>query len=180
MSRISTPAVDTATGATAALFARIKKAAGRVPNTFAAIGALQPAALGAILDADAVLAAGSLDKQDVETVKLAVSAATGCDYCVAAHSLLSKLAGLSADAIRKIREGEPTGNAKRDALAVFARTLVMTSGTLGAEEVTAIKAAGYTDRQLVEISLAVALTIFTNVFNRINDTEVDFAIASVN
>lgn len=62
MSRIATPAVDSATGATAALFARIKKAAGKVPNTFAAIGALQPAALGAVLDADAELAAGSLSK----------------------------------------------------------------------------------------------------------------------
>src|SRR5258708_27554565 len=168
MSRIATPAVDSATGATTALFARIKKAAGKVPNTFAAIGALQPAALGAVLDADAVLAAGSLTKQDNETVKLAVSAATGCDYCVAAHSLLLKLAGLAPDAIRAVREGKPTGDAKRDALAAFARSLVTTSGTLTDAQVAAIRAAGYSDQQLVEISLAVALTIFTNVFNRIN------------
>lgn len=45
MPRIATPAIDQATGATAALFARIKQAAGKVPNTFAAIGALEPAAL---------------------------------------------------------------------------------------------------------------------------------------
>lgn len=30
------------------------------------------------------------------------------------------------------------------------------------------------DAQLVEISLAFATTVFTNVFNRINDTDVDF------
>ncbi len=30
------------------------------------------------------------------------------------------------------------------------------------------------DAQLVEISLAFATTVFTNVFNRINDTEIDF------
>ena len=174
MSRISAPAVATATGATAELFARIKKMAGSVPNTFAAIGSLQPAALGAMLDAEAVLAAGSLSKQDAETVKLAVSAATGCDYCVAAHSVLSKLAGLSADAIRKIREGQSTGDAKRDALVSFARTLVTTGGTLSDAQFAAIKTAGYTDQQLVEISLAIALTIFTNVFNRINDTDIDF------
>jgi len=133
MSRISTPAVAAATGATAELFSRIKKMAGSVPNTFAAIGSLQPAALGAMLDAEAVLAAGSLSKQDVETVKLIVSAATGCDYCVAAHSLLGKLAGLRPDAIRKIRAGEPTGDGKRDALAILVRTLVATSGTISDE-----------------------------------------------
>jgi hypothetical protein len=38
----------------------------------------------------------------------------------------------------------------------------------------AIKAAGYSDAQLVEISLAFATTVFTNVFNRINDTGIDF------
>ena len=108
MSRISIPAVGKAASATAEVYARVKKAAGSVPNTFAAIGGLQPAALDAILDAEAVLSAGSLGKQDVETVKLVVSAATGCDYCLAAHSLLGKLAGLPPDVIRKIRAGQPT------------------------------------------------------------------------
>jgi uncharacterized peroxidase-related enzyme len=174
VSRIPTPALDTATGATAELYARIKKAAGSVPNTFAAIGALQPAALNAVLDAEAVLAAGSLSKKDLETIRLTVSVATGCDYCTAAHSLLGKLAGLSGDAVRQLREGRPTGDAKRDALASFVRTLVTTSGEISDGQFAAIKAAGYTDQQLVEISLAVALIIFTNVFNRINDTDVDF------
>jgi hypothetical protein len=63
MSRISIPTIDQAAGATAEVYARIKKAAGSVPNTYAAMGARQPAALGAILDAEAVLAAGSLGKQ---------------------------------------------------------------------------------------------------------------------
>jgi hypothetical protein len=49
-----------------------------------------------------------------------------------------------------------------------------TSGTVSDEEFAAIKAAGYSDAQLVEISLAFATTVFTNVFNRINDTEIDF------
>jgi uncharacterized peroxidase-related enzyme len=174
MSRISTPAVDSATGATTALFARIRKAAGKVPNLYAAIGALQPAALNAILDAEAVLAAGSLPQQDIEAVKLAVSAATGCDYCLAAHSLLAKLAGLPPDAIRKIRAGEPTDNAKRDLLTSLVRTLVTSSGTISDEQYATIKAVGYSDQQLVEISLAVGLIMFTNTFNRINDTDVDF------
>jgi alkylhydroperoxidase family enzyme len=38
----------------------------------------------------------------------------------------------------------------------------------------AIKAAGYSDAQLVEISMAFATTVFANVINRINDTEIDF------
>ena len=45
---------------------------------------------------------------------------------------------------------------------------------LPARAFAAIKAAGYSDAQLVEVSLAFATTVFTNVFNRINDTEIDF------
>jgi uncharacterized peroxidase-related enzyme len=174
MSRINTPAVETATGATAELFAQIKKAAGSVPNTFAAIGAHGPAALKAILQADSVLAASTLSRRDQETIKLIVSGVAGCDYCVAAHSLLGKIAGLKPDVLKQIRDGDATGDAKRDALIRFVRNLAQSSGTISDEEFAAIKAAGYTDAELVDISLAFAVTVFTNVFNRINDTDVDF------
>jgi len=174
MSRIHTPALETATGATAEVYAQIRKAIGQVPNTFAAIGAHGPAALKTILQADAVLAAGSLSKQDQETIKLAVSEAAGCDYCVAAHSLLGKLAGLAPEVLKHIRDGRPTGDARRDALVRFVRLLARTSGTITDDEFAAIRAAGYSDAQLVDISLAIAVTSFTNIFNRINDTAIDF------
>jgi len=178
MSRINTPAVETATGATAEVYAQIKKAAGKVPNTFAAIGALAPAALNAVLAADGVLAAGSLSKQDQETIKLLVSEIAGCDYCVAAHSLLGKSTGLKPETRKRIRSGESTGDARRDALTRFVRTLQETRGTISQEAYSAIKAEGYTDAQLVEIALAIVIVSFTNLFNRVNDTDVDFPRAA--
>ncbi|SRR5258705_1820376 len=174
MSRVSKPAPEAVTGVTAELYAEIRKAAGKVPNAYAAIGALKPAALKAILQADALLATGSLSKQDQETIKLTVSAVAGCDYCVAAHSSVGKLVGLAPEVLRRIRSGEPTGDAKRDALVHLVRTLVQTRGTISNEEFAAIKAAGYTDTELVDISLAIAVITFTNSFNRINDTMIDF------
>jgi uncharacterized peroxidase-related enzyme len=177
MTRIATPAIDTATGATAEVYAQIKKAAGAVPNTFATIGAHGPAALKAVLAADGTLSAGSLSKQDQETIKLLVSEVAGCDYCVAAHTMLGKMTGLSRETMKQIRTFKPTGDAKRDALVRFVRVLQQTSGTILRSEFEAIKAAGYTDQQIVEISLAIAVTVFTNVFNRINDTAVDFPAA---
>jgi uncharacterized peroxidase-related enzyme len=178
MSRLPVPAIESATGQSAEIYAQLKKAIGGVPNTYAAIGAHAPAALKAVLAADAVLAAGSLTKRDQETIKVVISEVAGCDYCVAAHSHLGKLAGLKPDVLKQVREGHPTGDATRDALVRFVRTLAQTSGTVSDEAFAAIKAAGYSDAQLVEISLAFATTAFTNVFNRINDTEVDFPSAA--
>src|SRR3984893_11549216 len=167
MSRLSVPYLESDTSASGQIYAQIKKAIGSVPNTFAAIAAHGPAALKSVLAADAVLAAGQL-------IKRVLSAAGGGDYCVSAHDHLAKLAGVKPEVLKQIREGQPSGDAKRDALVGFVRKLAQSSGTVSDEDFAAIKAAGYSDAQLVEISLAFATTVFTNVFNRINDTEIDF------
>jgi uncharacterized peroxidase-related enzyme len=174
MSRLTTINPADATGAAAELFANIKKAAGKVPNAYATIGTHSPDTLGAVLALDAVLAKSTLSKSDVETVKLAVSEVAGCDYCVAAHTLVGKFAGLSQDTMKQVRAGAPTGDAQRDALVHFVRTLVGTSGTLPAAELDAVRAAGYTERQVIEISLAIAAITLTNLVNRVNDTTLDF------
>jgi AhpD family alkylhydroperoxidase len=175
MARIAIPAIESATGATADIYAQVKKiAGGRVPNTYAALGHLVPASLAAVLNTQGALASGSLGQQDLQAIKLLVAAKAGCDVCVAAHSFVGKMAGLPADALRAVRAGQATGDAKRDALMRFVSHLQTTSGTIGQDEFNAIRAAGYTDIQLAEISLAIALAIFTSTFNRINGTDVDF------
>jgi uncharacterized peroxidase-related enzyme len=121
-----------------------------------------------------VLAAGTLGKRDQEVIKPVISGAADCDYCVAAHNYLAEFAGVKPDALKQIRVGQPTGDVKRDALVRFVHKLAQSSGTVSDEDFAAIKAAGYSDAQLVEISLAFATTVFSNVFNRISDTEIDF------
>jgi uncharacterized peroxidase-related enzyme len=174
MSRLSVPNLESDNGPSGQIYAQIKRAIGSVPNTFAAIAAHGPAALKSVLFADATLAAGTLTKRDQEVIKLVISGVAGCEYCVAAHSHLARLAGVKAEVLKQIREGQPSGDARRDALVGFVRKLAQSSGTVSDEDFAAIKAAGYSDAQLVEISLAFATTVFTNVFNRINDTEIDF------
>ncbi|WP_186101930.1 carboxymuconolactone decarboxylase family protein [Burkholderia gladioli] len=174
MSRLSTIAVADATGSTAELFTKIRKAVGKVPNAYATIGTHHPEALAAMLGIDAILAGGTLSKAEIETIKLAVSENAGCDYCIAAHTLAGKFAGLSPEAMRQIRAGEPTGDVKRDALVTYVRSVVSTRGTVPAEQLDHFIAAGFTERQVIEVSLAIASITFTNLVNRANDTTLDF------
>lgn len=174
MSRLSIVNPADATGAAAEIFAKIKKAVGRVPNAYATVGTHSPATLAAVLGADQVLAAGSLAKADVEAIKLAVSEIAGCDYCVAAHTLMGKLAGLSPEAMKQVRAGSATGDAKRDALVRFVRLLVSTRGTVAQADLDAVRAAGYSEQQVIETMLAIAAITFTNLVNRVNDTTLDF------
>lgn len=174
MTRLNTIRPETATGAAAEVFAKIKKAAGKVPNAYATIGTHSAEALSAALAFDATVAASTLGKPDIEVIKLVVSEHAGCDYCVAAHTLMGKLAGLSGEQMKQVRSGVASGDATRDALVTYVRTLVGTRGTVPAEAVATICAAGYTERQIIEINLAIASITFTNLVNRVNDTTLDF------
>lgn len=174
MARFIAVSEDQSIGATAEVYASIKQALGKVPNAYATLATMAPEALKAMLLADKVLATGPLSKPDQETVKLVISELAGCDYCVAAHSMVGKMVGLSPDALIKIRRGDLTGDAKRDVLVRFVRTLVLKPGTLPENEVQELQSAGYNGEQIVHIGLAISVITFTNAFNRINDTIVDF------
>jgi hypothetical protein len=103
-------------------------------------------------------------------IKKAIGSVPNTFAAIATHGP----AAVKPEALKQIRDGQPTGDAKSDALVGFVRKLAQSSGTVSDDDFAAIKAAGYSDAQLVEISLAFATTVFTNVFNRINDTEIDF------
>lgn len=177
MSRLATQDVATATGPAATLFANIKRAVGKVPNAYAVVGSNSPLALETVLGMDAALGKSSLSPRDVEAVKLAVSETVGCDYCLAAHTMISKKIGIPADAILGLRHGQPSGDARLDAIARFARLLVSTSGTVPVEAVDAVKQAGLSDQEIVDVLLAISTITFTNLVNRVNDTTLDFPAA---
>ncbi|MCA9170662.1 MAG: carboxymuconolactone decarboxylase family protein, partial [Planctomycetales bacterium] len=150
----------------------IKGKLGMVPNMMRAIGN-SPAALNAYLQFSGGLASGSLTTQQREQIALAVGEANQCEYCLAAHSALGKMAGLSADQLRDARLGmsvDPTS----DALLRFARKLVKERGRVTNDDVRELRDHGFTDSELTEVVANVALNIFTNYFNHVAETDVDF------
>ncbi|SDC98837.1 uncharacterized peroxidase-related enzyme [Cupriavidus sp. YR651] len=172
--RLHTIAIEDATGQTAELFGAIRKAVGKVPNAYATIGSNAPAVLAQALQTGQVLKSGTLSARELEAINLSVSQATQCDYCLAAHTLMAKGAGYTTEQTRQLRQGNYPEDAKIDALTRFAVELVTTRGTLPASSVDGLKAAGYTDRQVVEAVQAISAILFTNMINRVNDTTLDF------
>ncbi len=85
MARLQIIALSEATGRMAELFGAVKKATGKVPNSYVGIGGNSPVALEAVLNLEASLKKSSLSPVDIEVIKLVVSHTTGCDYCLAAH-----------------------------------------------------------------------------------------------
>ena len=172
MSRFTQIAPETATGNTKELLDAVKSKLGLVPNMVRAM-ANSPAALKAYLQFSGALAAGSLSAKSREQIALAVGQVNQCDYCVSAHSALGKMAGLTVDQILASRKGT-AADGKTDALLHFSRKLVETRGRVSDGDVDAVREAGFTDGEIAEAVAGVALNIYTNYFNHVADTDIDF------
>ena len=131
MTRLHTLAYDQVDQETSELFATIKRSIGKLPNVYATIGSNSPAVLAHVLGTGATLAKSSLNKREQEAINLAVSEATGCDYCVAAHTMTGKMAGYTVEQTRELRSGSFAEDARIDALVKFALHLVQQRVMLG-------------------------------------------------
>ena len=175
MSRLTTHNPIDATGDLATTYTGIKRAMGKVPNVYATLGSNAPALLSQVLQLNASLQKeATFSRQELEAINLAVSEHSGCDYCLAAHTLGAKAAGYTLAQTRQLRQGRYPDDARIDALLQFALRLVRTRGTLPADALEAVRAAGFDDRQTVEAIGAVSAILFTNMLNRANDTTLDF------
>lgn len=161
-----------ATGKAKELLDAVNKKIGMTPNMTRTM-AQSPAVLEAYLNFSGALAGGSLNAKVREQIALAVAEANSCEYCLSAHSAIGKMVGLSEDDINHSRQSA-SGDAKTDAALKFARAIVLERGEVSNAEVQQIRAAGYTEGEVAEIIANVSLNIFTNYFNHIAGTVVDF------
>jgi uncharacterized peroxidase-related enzyme len=176
MSRIATPAtVADAPAASQPLLDAVKKKLGVVPNLYRMV-ATSPAALEGYLGMSGALAKGELPAQTRERIALAVGEINGCSYCLSAHTYLAKnLAKLDDAEIAANRSGA-SNDIKADAAVRFAAKVTEQRGRVSSEDVAAVKAAGYSDAQIIEIVQHVALNTWSNYINEVALTEIDFPV----
>ncbi len=172
MTRIPALVPDTATGKSKTLLDAVQKKLGRVPNLMRTL-ANAPAALDGYLAFSGALAAGALDAKVREQIALTVAEANLCDYCLAAHTAIGGMVGLSTDDVAKARQATAT-NAKTQAILKLARSIVVNRGDLTDNDLAAARAAGISDGEILETTANVALNILTNYVNHIAETVIDF------
>lgn len=113
-----------------------------------------------------------------EVVFLAISRENGCNYCVAAHSFIAdKMSGVPTTVTNAIRDGAPIPDTKLGALHDFARLMVEQRGLPTKTQVAAFVAVGYSEKQVLEIVLAIAVKTLSNYANHLFHTPVDKVFA---
>ena len=150
---------------------------GKLFNIFRSM-ANSPAVLDSYLKFSGALGSAKLDAKTREAIALTVGQANRCDYCLAAHTAIGKGAGLDDAAIKSARLGK-SSDRKTQAAVTLARTMVEKKGNVTDADVKAARDGGLDDGEIAEIPAIVAINIFTNYFNHLNQTEVDFPKVAV-
>lgn len=176
MSRISIPpTVDASPAASQPLLNAVKALLGSVPNLFRLV-ANSPAALEGYLGLNGALAKGALDGRTRERIALAVAQVNECGYCLAAHTYLGKnVAKLDLAEMTANRSGSST-DPKAAAAVRFAVAVARARGHVTNADLDAVKLAGYTEGDVIEIVLHVALNTLTNYVNEVAKTDIDFPV----
>lgn len=163
---------QTAAGEAKQLLDAVQSGLGMVPN-FIRMLANSPAALSAFLGIHGIASAGLLDPKTRERIALTVAEQNACQYCVSAHTAIGRKVGLDNEEMLANRMGR-SSDAKAEAALTFARALVEHAGQLSKAEFEAVRAAGHSDGEIIEIITHVAMNIFTNLLGKATQVEIDF------
>lgn len=174
MERLELVNVGEATGSTKELLNGAKSQLGMIPNLFRAI-ALSPVVLENYMNESQLLAKGMLRADLREQIALTVAGLNQCDYCASAHTALGKRAGLSNEELKLSLHAKAT-DAKAQAALTFTRAILDSRGSVNDSELADVRAAGFSDGEIVEMVAHVAHNIFTNYLNNLVKTEVDFPL----
>jgi uncharacterized peroxidase-related enzyme len=178
MARIAVIDPNSATGEAKALLDAVQASLGAVPN-FIRVLANSPAALNAFLGIHHIAGAGLLDPKTRERIALSVAEQNACQYCVSAHTAIGRKAGLDNQEMLANRMGR-SSDAKAEAALAFARALIEHSGQVSKTEFEAVRAAGHSDGEIVEIITHVAMNIFTNLLGKSTQIDIDFPQIELN
>jgi uncharacterized peroxidase-related enzyme len=160
---------ETAPESIRATLYRLERALGFLPNLYAKL-AESPETLKAYLALSEAFGKTSLSSPEQQVVLLAASVENGCQFCVAAHSLLAANAGMPRSEIEALRAQKPLLDDHLGALATFVREMVRQRGWVEPANVDRFLAAGFERRHVLEVVLGISLKTLSNYANHLVET----------
>ena len=151
---------------------------GFLPNLYAHL-AEAPAALEAYFGLSAQFDKTSLSPAERQVVLLAASVENGCEFCVAAHTMLAQvMANVPTAIVDALRAAETVPDSRLDALAGFTRSMVRDRGWVSDEASRAFYSAGFNQQQAIEVVLGVTMKTLSNYANHLTGTQTNPELAA--
>lgn len=165
MTRLTLHTPDSAPEASKPLVERVLRNNGYLPNLIGVL-ANAPVALETYLAVGDINARASLGLAEREVVQITAARLHGCEFCVAGHSAVAaKKAGLGTATVVALQQGEPTGQARLDAVQSFTAAVIQARGAVSDAALQGFLGAGFTQAQALEVVLGVSLATLCNFTN---------------
>lgn len=155
-----------------ATYDNLQQKLGTVPNIFKTM-AHSPATLNTYFAIGGALEKGTLGAKVGEQIALAVGQANKCGYCLSAHTAIGKNVGLTDQEITAARDSAAS-DAKANGAVKLAAAIVRTQGNVSDADLAAARKAGLSEGEILETLTHTVKNIFTNYFNHLAATEIDF------
>lgn len=140
---------------------QLHTAVGLVPN-LAATMAESPALLSGFLALRSLYAQTAFTGGEVQVLSLTAAFENDCAWCMAFHTAMALKEGVDRPAVDALRRGETPGDPRLGALSSFARAMVRGRGAVDASTQQAFHAAGYSERQALDVVMGLAFSLMAN------------------
>lgn len=166
--------LETAPEAARPLLEKSKSSFGMIPNLHGVM-AESPQTLEAYQELTRLFSESSLSTVERNVVWLTINVRHECHYCVPAHTAIAKSQGVPDAVIDALRNGQPLQDEKLEALRVFTLAIVDKRGAVDAADCDAFLAAGFAQRQALDVVLGVSHKVMSNYINHFMKTPIDSA-----
>ncbi|TXE10602.1 carboxymuconolactone decarboxylase family protein [Gelidibacter salicanalis] len=149
-----------------------QKANGMIPGLHGVLAG-SPGLLEAYQTIHKLFTESSFDNDELTVVWQTINVEHACHYCVPAHTGIAKMMKVDEAITEALRNQTPLENSKLEALRTMTLNLVRNRGQVNAAELETFYAAGYEERQVLDIILGISQKVISNYTNHIANTPVD-------
>lgn len=149
-----------------------QKANGMIPGLHGVLAGA-PGILEAYQTLHKLFTESSFNNEELTVVWQSINVEHACHYCVPAHTGIAKMMKVDDSISEALRTETPLKNEKLEALRNMTISIVRNRGHVSQEDLDAFYAAGYGERQVLEIILGLSQKVISNYTNHIANTPVD-------
>ncbi|XQW83566.1 carboxymuconolactone decarboxylase family protein [Thalassotalea piscium] len=172
MSDFKLHTVESAPEKSKAILEGAVKQMGTIPGLYAVM-AESPEILKAYQELHQLFMATSFDAEELTVVWQTINVEHECHYCVPAHTGIAHSMKIDPAITEALRNQTAMPTAKLQALHDFTLAMVRERGNVSKEQTEAFFAAGYGQKQVLEVILGLSQKVISNYVNHVAHTPVD-------
>jgi len=174
MTTLKIHSIESAPEASKSLLENSQKAYGMIPGLHGVLAGA-PELLDAYQKLHELFVNTSFNNEELTVVWQSINVEHACHYCVPAHTGIAKMMKVDDAIVEALRNETPLADSKLEALRTMTLAITRNRGNVSQEDLETFYAAGYGERQVLEIILGLSQKVISNYTNHIANTPVDDA-----